>query len=293
MRVRTPLGAQSPNAVDGAVVPARRWPVRAVLPRRVARLAILALSLCLLVPGALSRALANESPELRTSQAAIGRLVGDHPLVDSGGRRRTFAEFRGKPLVLSLVYTSCYSICSGLTVNLREVLKVARQALGPGSFTALTLGFDTANDTPARMRHFAHERGAAIDDWIFASTDAAAMAMLMREVGFTYRSSAKGFDHIIQTTVIDAEGRVVLQIYGQDFGAPTLVDPLKRLLRGQALERGSISDLVRSVKLLCTIYDPTSGKYRFDYTIIVEIIAGVLALGMVGIALILSWRNVQ
>jgi protein SCO1/2 len=172
-------------------------------------------------------------------------------------------------------------------------VNLARDALGPGSFNVLTVGFDTANDTPARMRLYARERGAVMPDWVFASTDSATMTRLMRDVGFSYKSSPKGFDHIIQTTIIDPDGRVVLQVYGQDFRPPTLIEPLKRLIRGQALERGSLSDLVRSVKLLCTIYDPSSGKYRFNFSLIVEIIAGVLALGMMAVAIILSWRNVH
>jgi len=234
-----------------------------------------------------------ENPELAASQAAIGRVVGDHALIDADGTRFSFAELRGRPVVLSLVYTSCYAICSGLTVNLREVVKLARQALGPGSFTVLTVGFDTPNDTPERMRLYARERGVVTPDWIFASTDAATMERLMRDVGFSYKASPKGFDHIIQTTVIDPGGRVALQVYGQDLRPPALVEPLKQLIRGQALERGSLSDLVRSVKLLCTIYDPASGKYRFDPSLIMEIVAGVLALGMVGVAIVLSWRNVH
>lgn len=246
-----------------------------------------------LSPGFFSAARATESAELRASQAAIGRLVGDYSLIDSEGRRRQLSEFRGRPLVLSLIYTSCYAICSGLTVNLRDAVVLARQALGPDNFAVLTVGFDTANDTPARMHHYARERGAIMPGWIFASADAATMAKLMRDVGFTYKASSKGFDHLIQTTVIDGDGRVVLQVYGQDFRPTAIAEPVKRLLRGQALERGSILDLARSVKLLCTIYDPASGKYRFDYTIAIEIVAGVLALGMVGIALVLSWRNVH
>jgi protein SCO1/2 len=143
------------------------------------------------------------------------------------------------------------------------------------------------------MHMYARERSARMPGWIFASTDGGTIARLMRDVGFSYRASPKGFDHIIQTTIIDATGRVVLQVYGQDFSPPVLIEPLKRLARGQALERGSITDLIRSVKLFCTIYDPTSGRYRFDYAIIVEIVAGVLALGMVAIAIVLSWRNVR
>ena len=87
---------------------------------------------------------------------------------------------------------------------------------------------------------------------------------LTRDVGFTYRPSPKGFDHITQTTVIDGAGRVMLQVYGEGFVAPAVVEPLKRLVRGQEIERGTLAGLVRSVRLFCTIYDPSSGRYGFD-----------------------------
>ncbi|MFO1425542.1 MAG: SCO family protein [Steroidobacteraceae bacterium] len=229
---------------------------------------------------------------LETSQAAIGRQVGNYHLVDSSGRPFELASLRGRPVLLSLVYTSCYSVCSGLTVSLRAVARTAREALGPGSFTLLTVGFDTPNDTPERMRLYASERGAVQPDWIFASGDADTVARLARDVGFTWAASAKGFDHITQTTIIDANGRVALQVYGASPLPPSVVEPLKRIARGEALQQGSLAGLLRSVQLLCTIYDPASGRYRFDYSIVTELIAGVLALGMVAIAIGRSWRSV-
>jgi len=232
-----------------------------------------------------------ERAALATSQAAISRQLADYQFIDQRGRPFRFSSLRGTPVVLSLVYTSCYYVCSGLTIHLRDVVKVARPALGPGSFTVLTVGFDTAYDTPERMYQYAQERGAEMPGWYFASADAATIERLARDVGFTYRRSPKGFDHITQTTIIDGTGHVVLQVYGQDFEPPSVVEPLKRLVRGREIERGTLEGFVRSVKLFCTIYDPASGRYRFDYSIIADAIAGILALGMVAIVIIVSWRN--
>jgi protein SCO1 len=234
-----------------------------------------------------------EAEALRASQAAIGRQLDDYQFIDRSGRVLSLSDLRGKPVVLSLVYTSCFQVCSGLTLHLREVAKVARKALGEGSFTVLTVGFDTPNDTPERMRLYAKERGVEMPGWYFASTDAATIGRLTRDLGFSYQRSPKGFDHITQTTVIDRTGRVMLQVYGQDFVPPALVESLKRLVRGQEIERGTLAGLVRSVKLFCTIYDPASGRYRFDYSIVADALAGILALGMVAVALAMSWRNVR
>ncbi len=235
----------------------------------------------------------SESEALRASQAAIGGTVGGIELATADGGRLHFEDLRGRPVVLSLVYTSCYHVCSGLTLRLRESVKVAREALGEEAFTVVTVGFDTPNDTPDRMRAYARERGAIQPGWRFASTDAAGMQRLAASVGFSYFPSTKGFDHITQTTIIDARGRVVLQVYGEDFAPPLLVEPLKKLVWGQDLDRSTLEGLMNTVRLFCTIYDPTSGRYRFDYSLFVNIGAGGLALGMALVAILAALRNVK
>ena len=48
---------------------------------------------------------------LAVSQAAIGRSVSNVEFTAADGRRLTLADFRGRPLVVSMVYTSCHEIC--------------------------------------------------------------------------------------------------------------------------------------------------------------------------------------
>ncbi len=254
---------------------------------------MLALLLVATIPVVAAEPTPDERLALAVSQAAVSRQLDDYRFVDARGGPFQLSDLRGKPIVLSLVYTSCYQVCSGLTVHLREVVDVGRKATGSDSFAVLTVGFDTANDTPDRMRLYAAERGADRPDWYFASTDAATIERLTRDVGFTYRPSPKGFDHITQTTIIDRRGRVMLQVYGQDFSAPLLVEPLKKLLRGDSIDRGTLGGLVESVRLFCTIYDPATGRYRFDYALVVDVVAGILALGMVGVAIVRASRNVR
>jgi protein SCO1/2 len=246
-----------------------------------------------LVTGPAQASRVSDTEALRISQAAIGRTVEGVRLTTADGTPVTFEELRGRPVLLSLVYTSCYYVCSGLTLRLRETVKVARQALGADAFTVVTVGFDTPNDTPERMRAYARERGADQPGWYFASTDPATLERLATTVGFTYFPSPKGFDHITQTTIIDARGRVVLQVYGDDFAPPLVVEPLKKLVWGRNLDRRTLEGVVNTVKLLCTIYDPTSGRYRFDYSLIVNIAAGGLALGMALVGILAALRNVK
>jgi protein SCO1/2 len=235
----------------------------------------------------------DDAEALRISQAAIGRSLDGFVFTTADGERLAIEDLRGRPLVLSLVYTSCYYVCSGITLQLRKSVGIARDALGPGSFNVLTLGFDAVNDTPTRMGQYARERGVDVPGWTFASADAPTIERLVQVVGFTYLPSSKGYDHITQTTIVDARGRIVSQVYGQEFAPPLLVEPLKRLSLGQAVAAGGVEGLLGQLKLFCTIYDPTSGRYRFDYSLIVEVVAGLLAAGMAAAGIVAFSRNVR
>jgi protein SCO1 len=262
--------------------------------RRVARsAAAIGIALMLASIGRTTLAAGNDADAaaLRTSQAAIGRTTGDHAFIDQHGRPLRLADLRGRPLVLSLVYTSCYDVCSSLTLYLRDAVRIARQTLGPQSFSVLTVGFDTANDSPDRMRIFASGRGLDDPQWRLASADAATVRRLADEVGFTWVASPRGFDHVAQVTILDADGRVVRQVYGQDFAPPALVEPLTALVLGRSLGRLSVRGLVERVKLSCSVYDPASGEYRFDYSMLAGAIPVLVVLGMAAFAIVVTGRG--
>jgi len=229
---------------------------------------------------------------LERSQAALGRTLGEYVLTDTEGREFALGALRGRPLVVSLVYTSCEHTCSVLTRHLARVVEVAREALGRDSFRVLTVGFDTRNDTPARMRLYARTRGLhEAPGWRFASAGAATMQALARELGFAYRPAPHGFVHLAQTTVLDAEGRVYRQVYGGSFEPPALVEPLKELVFGRRAAAGTLGGWVDRVRLFCTLYDPASGRYRFDYSIFIGAGIGILSLGAVAVFVIRAWRR--
>jgi protein SCO1/2 len=233
----------------------------------------------------------DEKAALATSQAAVGRVIGNYSLIDSRGKTVRLEDLRGRPVLISLIYTSCYHTCPLLTKHLAQIVEVAREALGNDSFTVLTIGFDSAVDTPERMRIYAHERGINISEWYFLSADPATINALTRELGFVFFKSPKGFDHLAQVTLLDAQGHVYAQIYGDNFPTPTLVEPLKQLVFGAPAQARSVSDWVNGVRLFCTVYDPSSGRYRFDYSLFIAIGIGLVSLGAVAVFLVRAWRQ--
>lgn len=232
----------------------------------------------------------NRDEALAVSQAAIGRLVGDHGFLDIDGNARQLSDYRGKPLVISLIYTSCHHICPTTTRHLAEVIERAQSVLGLDSFAVVTIGFDAENDTPDAMRQFAKAQKVAAVHWDFLSADAATIDALARELGFQFRPVAGGFDHLLQTTILDADGVLRRQVYGLDYETPLLIDPLKRLLYGEKITDGFFERMTNKFRLFCTVYDPAADRYRFNYSILVGLVMGAV-LGLIFVYLVIrEWR---
>jgi protein SCO1/2 len=236
----------------------------------------------------------NPEAAIARSQAAIGGVLGDYRFLDTARQPVRLADYRGKPLVVNMVFTACSNSCPIVVQTLQRAVEVAQDALGKDSFSVVTIGFDTSDDTPERMRAFAHGQGVDIANWAFLSGDSETVERLVENLGFIYFPSPRGFDHLAQTTVVDAEGRIYRQVYGAAFGAPALVEPLIELVFGREAGATDFDALVNRVRLFCTYYDPASQRYRFDYSIFIA--AAVGAASLIGLATILLrawWRTRQ
>jgi protein SCO1 len=232
-----------------------------------------------------------QSQALERSQEAIGNRAAEYEFLDQDRRPVHFSDYLGKPLLVNFIFTSCHHTCPMMTANLVKVVDVARDAVGRNAFSVVTVGFDVEVDTPEMMRFFAVERGVDFDGWDFLSGDSEAIERITADLGFYYTPSASGFDHLAQSTVLDAEGKVYRQVYGQSFDPPALVEPLKELVFGEQPDAGKLSDWINGIKLFCTVYDPSSGKYYFDYSLFVSIGVGLICLFSIAFFVIKSWRE--
>jgi len=235
----------------------------------------------------------DEVAALKYSQDAIGRSLDGYTLYDRKGKPVMLTDYQGKPLIISLIYTNCYSICPTTTQNLARAVKRARSAVGADAFNVVTIGFDVRNDTPKRMRSFARQRGVGGEkNWFFLSTSNAAIKQLTANLGFLYTPLlSKGFDHLNQTTVVDADGKIFRQIYGMDFDPGFLVGAMQELVLGRPGESLSLSDLVNRVRLYCTKYDPSTGTYRFNYAMIFAMSIGAAVFFILSIVVVRMLRG--
>lgn len=270
------------------MIAVRRQSIAAIAGLLVALVALLA------PPARAETASARLDPRdaMARSEAALGRSLGPYMLTDTAGASLALATYRGKPLIVSLVYSSCSAVCPATTQHLIGAVSEARRVFGAEAFAVLTVGFDARNDTPAHMAQFAAVQAVNFENWRLASADAGTLAALLRDLGFSYAAVAGGFDHVTQTSIIDRDGKVYRHIYGDDFPLQMLIEPLKDTIYGTTT-RFTLSGLIDRVRFICTTYDPGAGRYRIDYGLMFGSVLAALSLALMGALILREWRRAE
>lgn len=249
------------------------------------------------VPAAIAQSDDRYDPDraLEISQSAIGRTIGNYEFTDRDGNTVFLRDdYSGRPLVISMIFSSCHHVCPMTTKHLATSVRAARDALGADSFDVVTIGFDTANDSPEAMAAFAKEQGVDLERWRFLSGSQETIENLSNDLGFIFFPTPRGFDHINQSTVIDRDSNVYRQVYGVTFELPWLVEPLKELVFHRPESAGKVvASLVDRVKLFCTVYDPATGRYEFDRSLFFRIIAGLTMVLGIAFYLLREFRNAR
>jgi protein SCO1/2 len=218
-------------------------------------------------------------------ERVLGRRLANYTLIDSRGTPFSLQGYRGKPLVISLVYSACSSVCPVTTQHLINAVTEAGRVFGLDRFAVLTVGFDARNDTVPRMAQFAAVQGIKLPNWRVASGDAGTIAALLNDLGFSYRAVAGGFDHPTQTTIVDREGNIYRHVYGDDFPLPMFIEPMKDAVYGTT-RPFSFRGIIDRIKFICTAYDPGTRRYRIDFGLVFgAVIAAFSLLAMAGLIL--------
>lgn len=221
----------------------------------------------------LTLATLDDKAAYQVSQDAIGKYVGDHVLLDRQGRPTRLADYRGKPLLVSFIYTACFQVCPTTTKNLQKAVENSVAMLGANRFNIVSIGFNQPFDSPQALKSFSSQYGIHLPNWEFLSPAAAIVDDVTRNFGFSYVATSAGFDHVNQVTLVDAEGRIVRQIYGQAFTAADIAEPLKAMVTGAPIpaQTSTLAELADRVRIICSVYDPLTGKYRTNYALYFEI----------------------
>jgi protein SCO1/2 len=185
--------------------------------------------------------------------------------------------FGDKPVVISLVYFKCASICP---MSISETTKsLSRLPLVPGKdYNVLVISFDP-KDTPAEAaekkasysKDFLHAGYG--DGFHFLTGDQHAIAALTKAVGWKYNwdEASKQFVHAAGIMVATPEGKLSRYFYGVAY-APQ--DVKMALLEAAKHKIGTPVDYIL---LFCLHYDAATGKYTLAIVNLLKV-AGILTL---------------
>ena len=197
-----------------------------------------ALALAAAVSG---RAAPASTESTTTKQAAVAGTAAALPansvyqlpvaLTDQQGRDFRLADRRGKPMLVSMFYSSCQFVCPMLVDTLRDT----EAKLAPGErdqIAVLMVSIDPAHDTVAVLKQKADERAIATPRWAMARTDPASVRKLAAVLGIQYRALADGeFNHTTALILLDAEGRIVGRSSQLGSADPAFVLKVRRTLQ--------------------------------------------------------------
>jgi protein SCO1/2 len=144
---------------------------------------------------------------------------------DASGRERHLEEWAGQPFVVSMIYTSCQSVCPRITADLTTL----DRALPPDRRARtrfVLVSLDPARDTPAALAAFA--RTHKLDErWTLLAAGEDDMRTLAAILGVRFRPDGEGeIAHSATVAVADARGVIRFRRQGLDTGPAPLVQAL-------------------------------------------------------------------
>ena len=166
-----------------------------------------------------------EPPEPGTYELPALRPAGDGAVLDSTGARRRLGDvFKGKIVLLSLIYTLCSDSkgCPLATAVLYDIFDAsARDPELARNLRIVSLSFDPARDTPAAIAEYAapikvSPNAGRKSDWVFLTTESERTLAPILD-GYDQavskgmgpdKTSPGALDHILYVYLIDRAGQV-------------------------------------------------------------------------------------
>jgi len=216
----------------------------------------------------------------------------DLPFTDESGHAVRLGQyFRGKPVVLTLVYYECPGLCdfvlNGLTHSMEQIsLNLGRD------FDVVTVSFNpretwrlAASKKTSYLEQY--QRPGAAQGWHFLTGQEDAIKALTDAVGFRYHYDpiTKQYAHASGIMVLTPEGKLARYFYGIEYKARDL-----RLGLVEASENkiGSPAD---ELLLYCFHYDPKSGKYGLIIQNVTRVLGSATALALGTFIFMMIWRD--
>ena len=133
-------------------------------------------------------------------------LAPEFSLISQDGGHVALADFRGKVVAVTFIYTLCTTTCPALT----PMMSFVQDQLGPDFGTKIvfvSITVDPERDTPQVLKEYARAVGANLAGWTFLTGPPDAIRDLTRRYGvFASKTPNGDVDHTFLTSIVDPRG---------------------------------------------------------------------------------------
>jgi protein SCO1 len=159
----------------------------------------------------------------RTLQA--GAAVPDFTLTDSRHQKVTLSNFRGRIVAVNFMYTTCQlpDYCLRMVNHFSALQRRFAGALGR-DLVFLTMSFDPQRDTPEVLADYAKQWKPDLNTWHFLTGPVQDVQPVLEMFGVSAFAAEGLFDHALHTVLIGRDGRLIVNLEGNQFTTNQLGD---------------------------------------------------------------------
>jgi protein SCO1/2 len=127
-------------------------------------------------------------------------------LETADGSTVSLASLRGHPVLISMFYSHCTSVCPMLAQNLEE-LAAQLSPVERSRIRIVLVSFDAQGDAPADLSAFKAQHHIDGAGWVIARTSAEEVRLLAAALGIRYKQLPdRSFNHSSPITLLDEKG---------------------------------------------------------------------------------------
>ena len=175
----------------------------------------------------------HDAPQQTFQQQPLPKIAPapEFSLTSQDGGRVTLADFRGKVVAVTFIYTLCTTTCPVLTPMMSFVQDQLGSNFGTKiAFVSITV--DPERDTPQVLKEYAQAFDANLAGWAFLTGTPDAIRDVTRRYGVFASKTANGdVDHTFLTSIVDPRGILRVQYVGVRFDPDELRRDLLSLLQ--------------------------------------------------------------
>jgi protein SCO1/2 len=177
--------------------------------------------------------LSRDAPQHPSPEPPLPKIAPapEFVLTSQDGAPITLADFRGKVVAVTFIFTRCTATCPVLTPMMSFVQDQLGADFGAKiAFVSITV--DPERDTPDVLKEYAQAFGANLTGWSFLTGAPPTIRDVTRRYGvYTSKSDNGDVEHTFLTSIVDPRGILRVQYLGVRFDPEEFRRDLLSLLK--------------------------------------------------------------